>query len=419
MTLTRSSKDENPGFHWAFGLNRLSLKIIGIWPNEEDEDQAPKTVWKKLIALSVPLMVAGLILGIIVPQLYALNLVWQDFSLVIDNLTTVCIAATSTIKLFLLWNSRKLFEPILQLASDHWRRGAQRDSSRVVMLRQARRAKLFTMSGYAIMGVCFVGFMFTPFLGLSVRIVNNVTDDLASGSFLPFQTYYPFEFHETPVYEVVYASQVLTASFAGIGFSVPDNFFGALAFHACAQCQLLSRMIRELPVVTMAGDKGGEFCGRLAAFVEHHLLVIRFVNLVEKAFNMIILVQTVSLTLIICFLIFGSINSLESDDNGAAIVQIFTLSGTALNLMIHMFIYCIASELLAEYSEGIADAVYSYDWHLLPSSYSRQLVIIMIRTEFPLRFTAGKFFYLSLNAYLNIIKSSAGYISVLLAVQGG
>ena len=152
------------------------------------------------------------------------------------------------------------------------------------MVRQARRARVFTISGYAIMFGCFLGFVASPFFGLSIRIVNNITDP-GGERFLPLQTYYPYEAEASPYFELTYVSQLIAGSFVGIAFSVPDNFFGALVFHASAQCEILVAKMTDLfpreddvDVATMK-EEGISFKIKLRQLVNSHIHLIRFVNI--------------------------------------------------------------------------------------------------------------------------------------------
>ncbi|OXU25122.1 hypothetical protein TSAR_002720 [Trichomalopsis sarcophagae] len=88
-------------FQWAFGLNRLSLDAVGIWPTSSSSTSCDCK------RLRIPLMLVWVLICVLLPQMYALTQVYHRIPLVVDNLTTSCTALTSSIKLFLLWNSRQ------------------------------------------------------------------------------------------------------------------------------------------------------------------------------------------------------------------------------------------------------------------------------------------------------------------------
>ena len=112
------------------------------------------------------------------------------------------------------------------------------------MIKHSSKARLFTMSGYLIMFVSFIGFVITPYFGFEVRIINNITD--IGDNFLPLQTFYPFDITNQFNFKITYFIQAMAGVFVGIGFSVPDNFFGALVFHASSMCEILSKKMQQL-----------------------------------------------------------------------------------------------------------------------------------------------------------------------------
>ena len=94
---------KSPEFKWALGLNRLSLRIMGVWPGDEDVAGLAGLA----VLLRVPTMVFFMFVFLFLPQMYALALVIKELPLVIDNLMTSCAALTSCIKLFFIWHSKK------------------------------------------------------------------------------------------------------------------------------------------------------------------------------------------------------------------------------------------------------------------------------------------------------------------------
>ncbi|KAL6445333.1 hypothetical protein ACFW04_002268 [Cataglyphis niger] len=104
------------------------------------------------------------------------------------------------------------------------------------------------------------------------------------------------------------------------------------------------------------------------------------------------------------------------DDGGnISFVRICWLVSVLINTFVHMCVYCVVGEILIEKCEGICYAAYEYAWYTLKPNEARSLMLIMIRAERPLYITAGKIFPMTLSLFCSLIKTSAGYISVLLA----
>ncbi|XP_025073608.1 odorant receptor Or2-like [Pogonomyrmex barbatus] len=92
-----------------------------------------------------------------------------------------------------------------------------------------------------------------------------------------------------------------------------------------------------------------------------------------------------------------------------------------LHLFLSMFIltFCLIFgflflEIMA-ISDKIHRATYEYVWYTLEPKAARNLILIMLRAKKPLNITAGKTFPMTMATFCNLLKTSADYISVLLA----
>lgn len=127
----------------------------------------------------------------------------------------------------------------------HWTDVTKKPWEHKVMVKQALRARIFTISGFVMNSCCALGFVMAPLFGLSIRTINNRTDPYED-FILPLQTCYPIDYNRTVVFEFIYMTQVITAIFASSSFTIPDNLFGALVFHASGRCEILQRRTRAL-----------------------------------------------------------------------------------------------------------------------------------------------------------------------------
>ncbi|XP_014485909.1 PREDICTED: odorant receptor 49b-like [Dinoponera quadriceps] len=82
-----------------------------------------------------------------------------------------------------------------------------------------------------------------------------------------------------------------------------------------------------------------------------------------------------------------------------------------------MCLYCVVGEILVAQSENIHRATYEYAWYTIDPKGAKNLLLIMLRSNKPLYITAGKTFPITMATLCNLLKTSAGYISVLLANQ--
>ncbi|XP_018354630.1 PREDICTED: putative odorant receptor 69a [Trachymyrmex septentrionalis] len=99
--------------------------------------------------------------------------------------------------------------------------------------------------------------------------------------------------------------------------------------------------------------------------------------------------------------------------------QFFTFSNliyfiVVLDVFSHMCMYCAVGEILTTQCDKIYYAVYFNEWYTLNARNTRDLVLLMLRTSKPLYLNFGKLFPLTMATFCNLLKTSAGYISVLL-----
>ncbi|KAJ8683331.1 hypothetical protein QAD02_019123 [Eretmocerus hayati] len=331
---------------WALGLNRVSLDLMGIWPHRDDTPRLAS-----LRTLRVPMMIGNLIFATILPQTYALSLVYKDLPLALDNVATNIASVMATMKLILFWQNRHDLYALLKEAMDDW----LVDKStweRSVMKKQARRARIFTISGYACLLGCVANYTLLPYFGLTPRILNNITDPgMYDGRFFPMQVAFPFDSTKSPVFEVIYFFAMMGVFYDGVAFTVPDNLFGALVFHCSAQFEMLGVKMQQLLNGPLGFDinKQSLFETRLKQVVDTHIRLISFIQKVERSFNGIILSQIIGLSATGCCYGFQILDILDKEEESIPLIRFCICAGAAFTLMLQMLIYCLASEVFLEH----------------------------------------------------------------------
>nr|QNL15077.1 olfactory receptor 133 [Aulacocentrum confusum] len=82
-----------------------------------------------------------------------------------------------------------------------------------------------------------------------------------------------------------------------------------------------------------------------------------------------------------------------------------------------MLVYSWVGEYLVTQSMGIHLAICNCNWEKLQAREAAQLTIILLRSQHPLQITVGKLAPVNLSTYASLLKTSAGYVSFLLAVK--
>lgn len=82
-------------------------------------------------------------------------------------------------------------------------------------------------------------------------------------------------------------------------------------------------------------------------------------------------------------------------------------------MLLQSFLYSYAGDNLRDQSEALSFSVYDSNWYDFPSSDVRDLAFIVVKTNIPIRLTAGKFFYVTRATFTDILKTSLSYLSAL------
>ncbi|XP_051155061.1 odorant receptor 4-like [Leptopilina boulardi] len=86
-------------------------------------------------------------------------------------------------------------------------------------------------------------------------------------------------------------------------------------------------------------------------------------------------------------------------------------------VLTELCIYCVLGEYLQSKSFLIAESVYFIPWYELKYSETKIIMMFIQRAQKPITITAGKMFTVSHFTFMNIIKTSVSYLSVLRAAR--
>jgi hypothetical protein len=63
--------------------------------------------------------------------------------------------------------------------------------------------------------------------------------------------------------------------------------------------------------------------------------------------------------------------------------------------------------------EEVGFSIYQSSWYDFPTKLTRNMIFVLMRMESPVALQAGNFVMINLSTYMNILKTSASYLSVL------
>ncbi|XP_024891708.1 odorant receptor 4-like [Temnothorax curvispinosus] len=220
----------------------------------------------------------------------------------------------------------------------------------------------------------------------------------------------PFDINRRFVYESVIIVQFLHLLVCANGMGLINALLINLILHISGQIDILRKSVLEL---FPKENKCSTNRSMVKRVIKKHQTIITFSEHIEDLYSYMSMVLFISDTFLICCLGFTMVTSIGRPNASESIIRNF-LFYLAVN--IEVFIFCFAGEYLSAKSKSIGDAAYESLWYESDSRNGRNVLLLIMRSQNQLTITIGNIANLSLEQFSGILKASASYISVLLAM---
>ncbi|KAL6442492.1 hypothetical protein ACFW04_002598 [Cataglyphis niger] len=396
-----SESSDYKDFVWAIELNRLSLNLIGLWPNA---DKVGTRKFGSDIRMVFTFIMITFVTGI--PLVCALMRVWGDMILMLDNMRiTLPLIVFSSNLVIMRWKQTVL-SSIVNMIEEDWlapKLNAERD----IMTKRARTARLIIICEFVIIMLAAISVIVLPYFGLPLRHLTNLTD---RNKPLPLHTYYFYDTDKSPQFELTCLSQVITIFLVVIIYVAVNALFESVIFHICGQLENFKGRLNNLVLCK-------DFNRTLSSSIVTHLRLIRFVNNTEDAFTLILFIWIFQFGIAFCLWGFILLNMITDENlNASNFSQISYMIITVISLLTQTFLYCFGGDLITEKCDAIYRAICDLEWYTLESRKAKNIILLMLLAKEPLRITAGKILPLTMTTFCNLLKTLAGYVSFLLAM---
>ncbi|XP_017889960.2 uncharacterized protein LOC108630898 [Ceratina calcarata] len=389
---------------FAMGWNRYNLTLLGVWPEPRETSSLSRFLSNLIFWFGTVVTVTF----ICAPQTAYLVLRSSSLDEAIENLSVNVPIAFAVVKQAVLWYRKKALALLVSQILDDWREpiGSQ---DRETMLKNAKLSRITSI-------VCSFLTYFLLVTFISLQVWNNMqnTSEADLGGLL-HPAMFPYDTQKSPNFEITWLGQFIGTVLTAICYSSFDTFLAVLVLHLCGQITVLRVTLESL---ARKQNDSSKFFKDLGLIVDRHDQLFRFAIIVEDCFNLTLLVQISISTAMFCLTGYRIIKSLDEDEQpDGQIVGLAFFLIHVIYTMLHLFIYCYVGEMLLEQSTGVAESAYDCNWHDLSPRQALSLVIVMCRARAAFQLTAGKFRPFSLELFNAILKTSAGYLSVLLAMK--
>ncbi|XP_029165359.1 LOW QUALITY PROTEIN: odorant receptor 4-like [Nylanderia fulva] len=310
------------------------------------------------------------------------------------------------IKLILLWYKQRTFDRILTMMAIDWEKCYSAKFSMFAMTCNAKLSRRFT-------NMTVVLYSMAVIFHSSNIVMKHTNDDEASNtSTRPLLTDMdlPFNYNRAYVYELIIIIQFLHVWLSSCAIGLLNALLINLILHVGGQINILCEWLMEM---FPKREAQSEFFYD-KKIIKKHQQIITFSEYIEDLYSNIAMVLFVSDTFIICCLGFVMVASVGTPD-AAKIIMRTLLFYFVMNM--EAFVFCFAGEYLSTKSDSIGDAAYNSFWYESNSKDSRIILFVIMKSQRQLTITIGKTMNLSLQQFSSIVKASASYISVLLAMN--
>ncbi|XP_046610956.1 odorant receptor 13a-like isoform X1 [Neodiprion virginianus] len=381
-------------------MYKYNLSFLGVWPFQ-----------KKGIRYTIHL---GLILltqvTLAIPEYIDLALNIGDVDKTIENLTCVVTVNMVIVKLIIMHIHRDSMVSCVNLVVADWDRIQSAEARRTMKRHRSWSKAVFL----AAMALLYVSYALYIVLAVTVTATSNCSGSNANGSckMLPIRANYVVNTDLSPLYEIVVVLQSVQGMITCTANYGVDTFMFFLTMHVCGQLEILQINLRRFVSADAPRPNildARIFRKKIRILSERHCELVDFSLHIEETLNVIILGLLLFSSVLICLIGFRFILSVENGDLFGAGKYISYLTA----ILGQLFLYCFAGDYLQSQSLGLASAAYETHWYNLPPDIARDLLFAMIRAKNPLRISAGKFFFMTLESFKVILKTSASYLSLL------
>ncbi|KAF3054323.1 Odorant receptor 169 [Nylanderia fulva] len=400
MDMSESSGYQD--FMWAIKINRLSLELVGLWPKTDE-------VAKRRLGSDIRTGFAFIMIAIVsgIPYIHALIRVWGNMALMIDNLRVTIPVITISLELVIMRWKQTVVLTIVETMAEDWT-ATKLSTERDVMIKQARIARLLIIFGYIIVATSFTILIILPCFGVQIRYPTNLTD---RNKLLPLQTYYIYDTDKDLLYVLTFLSQAIGILMSAIIFIAINAFLGFVILHICGQLENFKQRIIKLVSCE-------DFNKALSSSIVTHLRLIRYADNIENTYTLILFLLVLQFGIVFCLCGFIILIVISDEKLTAAnFSQISYLLSSVICLLSQTFFYCFGGDLITEQCNAVYQTICDLEWYTLEPRKARNLILLMLVAKEPFRITAGKVLPLKMTTFCSLLKTTAGYISVLLAMR--
>lgn len=242
-------------FNWKseINVNICMLKIVGLWPNDDDGYQRSLYTIYAIIAISV------FAIGHNVFQTINVYFVYTNIEALSGIIFVTITDLLALIKVYYFIKNITLVKDLLNTLN-----------SSILQPKNTKQENLVRKS-LGIWKVIYITFWIPVGATLCLWAVFPILDGSFQTSRLPFSAWYPFDIKKSPVYEFIYIYQVTSIWFLATANLNMDMMITALLMYIGAQCDILCSNACSINTL-----KSSNYQLEISTLINQHHVILRF-----------------------------------------------------------------------------------------------------------------------------------------------
>ncbi|XP_076632768.1 odorant receptor 13a-like [Colletes latitarsis] len=384
-------------------INQLVLNFVGLYP----------------ISIARYIICIGCISLIIIPLIAQIYTNLENLNILLETSSVLLTISLSILKSFIWIFNRKNMEFLIHfMLIDYWK--IVKTDVFEHLQEYAICAKNVT-KGYLFLIINSLLFFYSvPIIEIFFTIIQDSTNNLTQKNF-PFVASYPLAFYNFPLYEITYVSQILATSICGLMILATDTLIATAVLHTCGHFKIIKENLKQINsdiycvcMINSVENNSKNISAnvykikiQVACVIKHHQVILWFCDNMEKNFHIMLFLQTLASSLIICFVGFQISTTLLVRSK---VIRYFSHLMMAL---FQLILFCFPGDILISKSNSIYRAVYSIQWYKLPTLIKSEVCMIMLRAQKPSCITAGKIYVMHLENFSSTLSTALSYFMLL------
>ncbi|XP_067203545.1 odorant receptor 46a-like isoform X3 [Linepithema humile] len=222
----------------------------------------------------------------------------------------------------------------------------------------------------------------------------------------------PFDTNTSLIFWIISIQQIVTVAIAGLINAGMETLVFGLFLQTCAQLEIFENRLHKLVINTTASylkhvpASLNKYKTMLSECIYHHLTIYKYAKMVNNIFNQVFFVQFFSSILVLCTSVYYL--AAHVMETKAATLLVYTIG-----MFVQIYFLCWSGNEVMLMSMKTGHAIYHTNWPLLSVREKKDLLMIMMRSTRPIKFTSSFLITLSLESYSNILKTSYSAFNVL------